>query len=272
MSRACSPTLAGRDDRRRRHRRGDACARPRSHADDPRFRWTEADLAAWHPPLPGRPRLQQRRAALARRPRDAVPALFEKLAPTACWPCRCPTTLRAPSHVALLDDGARSALARSRWRRWCARSRCRAARRTITTGCRRMRTKLDMWRTTYLQVLRLAAGRRAPGRGVDARRRADAVSRGARRTTPMHSSANSRRASCAPIRVATTASCCSRFRACSSSRSAAASDRTVVASACCLRAQQLRPVEQLGVNTASAGTRDRAHDGLRRTGLTARPF
>ena len=73
-----------------------------------RDHWQHADLATWRPPTPGRPHLLQRRAALARRPRAALPRAARRArAAAACSRCRCRATSPRP-RTRSIAEAARS--------------------------------------------------------------------------------------------------------------------------------------------------------------------
>ena len=122
-----------------------------STASDTRFRWTQADLAAWHPPYAVD--LLFSNAALhwlGDHP-ALFPRLFAKLAPHGVLAVQMPDNHAAPSHLALFDT-ARDA-------RWAGAVAHLVRRRPVAdlaeyhellaAGAR----SFDGWRTTYLHVL-----------------------------------------------------------------------------------------------------------------------
>ena len=130
----------------------------------------------------GRARLQQRRAALARRSRrDCSRGCSPQSRPAACWRCRCPTSSRTVAR------GTRTTSRPvARWRerlgpRSCARRRWRRRGRYYEWLAPDA-DGIDLWSTEYLHVLPAARRRRAPGRRVDARD--GAASRSSRGSTP----------------------------------------------------------------------------------------
>ena len=122
-----------------------------STATDPRFRWTEGDLAHWQPPYPVDVIFSN--AALHwLGAHDALfPALMRKLAPHGVLAVQMPDNHAAPSHEALFDT-ARS----PRWRAIAEplmRTRPVAPLENYHAWLAPLAHKLDLWRTTYLQAL-----------------------------------------------------------------------------------------------------------------------
>ena len=120
-------------------------------AADARFRWTEADLAAWHPPYPVD--LLFSNAALHWLDDHAklFVALVAKLAPHGVLAVQMPDNQGAPSHGALFET-ARD----PRWRDRVAslvRPRRVAPLDDYYAWLQPHAAKLDLWRTTYLQAL-----------------------------------------------------------------------------------------------------------------------
>jgi trans-aconitate 2-methyltransferase len=142
---------------------GDAAMLARAReatAADPRFRWTQADLAAWHPPYAVD--LIYSNAALHWLDGHAelFPALFAKLAPHGVLAVQMPDNFAAPSHLALFDT-ARD----PRWRDEVAslvRPHPVASMERYDEWLRPHSHKLDLWRTTYLQPLPSQPGAEHP--------------------------------------------------------------------------------------------------------------
>jgi trans-aconitate 2-methyltransferase len=122
-----------------------------STAADARFRWTEADLAAWHPPYPVD--LLFSNAALHWVDDHATlfAALFAKLAPNGVLAVQMPDNHAAPSHLSLFATAREP-----RWRDRVAplvRGNKVAPLDAYHAWLQPHAAKLDLWRTTYLQAL-----------------------------------------------------------------------------------------------------------------------
>ena len=168
----------------------------------------------------GRPRLQQRRAALAGR---TTATLF----PRACWRwsrrgarwrCRCRDNFRAPSHTLHRDACAQRRAGETRWPA-PAPAACRDCR-----GVFRMARPADAaasisGRTEYLQVLHAASDGEHPGRELDQRQLArspflEALDEQQRADSCASTCSCSR----GPTRRGATGACCFRSGDCSWSR------------------------------------------------------
>lgn len=131
-----------------------------STAADPRFRWTEADLAAWNPPYAVD--LIFSNAALHWIDAHATlfPALVGKLAPHGVLAAQMPDNFAAPSHQALFDTADEA-----RWRMTIGpllRRHPVAALDAYYEWLAPHAHHLDLWRTTYMQPLAANPGGEHP--------------------------------------------------------------------------------------------------------------
>ncbi|MEP7060771.1 MAG: methyltransferase domain-containing protein [Betaproteobacteria bacterium] len=142
---------------------GDAAMLARAReatAADPRFQWTQADLAAWQPPYAVD--LVFSNAALHWLDDHAhlFPALLSKLAPHGVLAVQMPDNFGAASHRALFD-AARD----PRWRDRVAplvRPHPVAPLERYHEWLQPHAHKLDLWRTTYVQPLASTADAEHP--------------------------------------------------------------------------------------------------------------
>ncbi|HEV8503071.1 MAG TPA: methyltransferase domain-containing protein [Casimicrobiaceae bacterium] len=129
-------------------------------AADPRFRWTEADLAGWHPPYPVDVIFSNAALHWVDGHEALFPALVRKLAPHGVLAVQMPDNHAAASHVALFET--------ARMPRW--RARAEPLMRTHPVAAlddyyawlAPVAHKLDLWRTTYLQPLVALPGAEHP--------------------------------------------------------------------------------------------------------------
>ncbi|MEO8849441.1 MAG: methyltransferase domain-containing protein [Casimicrobiaceae bacterium] len=127
---------------------------------DPRFQWTQADFAAWHPAYAVD--LIFSNAALHWTSAHATlfPALMTKLAAHGVLAVQMPDNYAAASHVALFDTVDEP--------RWSARIGALARRRPVAPLAQYhawlspLAHKLDLWRTTYMQPLAATADAEHP--------------------------------------------------------------------------------------------------------------
>jgi trans-aconitate 2-methyltransferase len=122
-----------------------------SSADDTRFRWTQADLTAWHPPYAVDLLFSNAALQWVDGHAELFPRLFAKLAPHGVLAVQMPDNFAAPSHQALF--------ATARDPRWATvvaplvRERPVAALADYHALLAPRAHLFDAWRTTYLHVL-----------------------------------------------------------------------------------------------------------------------
>jgi trans-aconitate 2-methyltransferase len=127
---------------------------------DPRFRWTEADLASWRPAYPVDVIFSNAALHWLGAHRELFPALVAKLAPHGVLAVQMPDNHAAASHVALFDTAREP-----RWRERVVpllRVHPVAALDDYHEWLLPHAAKLDLWRTTYLQSLAAQASGEHP--------------------------------------------------------------------------------------------------------------
>ncbi|HEY5365704.1 MAG TPA: methyltransferase [Casimicrobiaceae bacterium] len=118
---------------------------------DPRFCWTNADLAAWQPAYPVDLIFSNAALHWVGAHAELFPALMAKLAPHGVLAVQMPDNHSVASHVALFATAAAP-----RWRAavaTLARRRPTATLDDYYTWLAPRAHKLDLWRTTYQQLL-----------------------------------------------------------------------------------------------------------------------